>query len=682
MKTKKLLVSVLMLVFCLSATQAREFYVTTGGVYGNSGLSWLEPMALKDALGAAQPGDRIFVAAGEYLIEEGEQPYSIGNYAASDIHVYGGFVGNESGSDLYAVPNLDVNQTILKRNSGTGGVVSISGGAGGVIWQGFHITGGNNPNGIQGGGVSMSGTGTLRYCKIYGNTSTSTGFGGGGICISHEAANNLIEYCEIYNNTALNGGGIFTNGPAGTTTILNTVINNNTATASGGGVDLKGDVTIDGCVISNNKCLTTSDYAGGGILMRNNAHLLNSHIYNNTAENGGGGGVMLYGDNPVNNTISNCTIEGNKALSDGGGFLILNWTDGPIITNTIIRNNTAGKSCGGVGTRGNATKMINCLIADNTATQIAGLWGESANSRFINCTIVNNTATGSGTEWSDGGGICLLNANAGLEIKNCIIWGNRNANGPFDINGPVAGFVSNTIYGESAGTVGSLDANGNFSAVPLFVDAVAGNYRLQTGSPAINAGDGTAYIGGYPTEDLFGIDRTFGTIDLGAYEYIPVIVSFSSIETGASLVTPVVASNTVLLGEDFEFTIDLDVSVPATHKIVVKITPDGGSELALEPTTPGGKTFKIEKALTDVDVVITLVDGTGVEQVENDAANVYAVNNALRINVPAESTFAIYSSTGAVCQQGVVSGTAEIALPSGMYIAVVNGKAYKVFVGK
>ena len=65
MKTKKLLLSVFMLVFCLPAVQSANFYFVKPGASG-SGVDWANAMDLVVALSTAQAGDDIFVAAGEY----------------------------------------------------------------------------------------------------------------------------------------------------------------------------------------------------------------------------------------------------------------------------------------------------------------------------------------------------------------------------------------------------------------------------------------------------------------------------------------------------------------------------------------------------------------------------------------------------------------------------------------
>lgn len=58
---------------------------------------------------------------------------------------------------------------------------------------------------------------------------------------------------------------------------------------------------------------------------------------------------------------------------------------------------------------------------------------------------------------------------------------------------------------------------GSFTNAPLFVDYEAGNLRLQSNSPCINAGTNGSVVAG---TDLDGRPRIVGgNIDVGAYEY-------------------------------------------------------------------------------------------------------------------------------------------------------------------
>ena len=104
----------------------------------------------------------------------------------------------------------------------------------------------------------------------------------------------------------------------------------------------------------------------------------------------------------------------------------------------------------------------------------------------MNCTITGNTA-GTG-----GGGIFCSGASP--SVTNCILWGD--SPNEVDIESGAPTFTYCDIQGGYAG-------NGNINSNPLFVDAGAGDYRLQSSSPCVDAGtsDGT------PTEDKDGTPR-------------------------------------------------------------------------------------------------------------------------------------------------------------------------------
>jgi len=84
---------------------------------------------------------------------------------------------------------------------------------------------------------------------------------------------------------------------------------------------------------------------------------------------------------------------------------------------------------------------------------------------------------------------------------------------------PVPVFRCNAVY-ETGPSYGFPvpEGQGNITGNPLFVDSVHGDYRLQAGSPCINAGDPSVAPPG--AVDLDGRPRTLGgRVDMGAYEY-------------------------------------------------------------------------------------------------------------------------------------------------------------------
>jgi len=69
-------------------------------------------------------------------------------------------------------------------------------------------------------------------------------------------------------------------------------------------------------------------------------------------------------------------------------------------------------------------------------------------------------------------------------------------------------------------------------------------------------------------------------------------------------------------------------------------------------------------------------DATGNKLIASDA--VWAANGMLTVKAAKPGTLSIYSVTGQLFKQVTVSGTSSWALPKGLYVVQLNGKAYKV----
>ena len=220
--------------------------------------------------------------------------------------------------------------------------------------------------------------------------------------------------------------------------------------------------------------------------------------------------------------VKNCIFTGNTA--SGGGAISCDNDSSPTIINCVITGNTAGFNGGAVLTTDQSTPtFINCTITGNTAAWNGGgvyLNGfRGPGPTFINCTIADNTAG------REGGGIFADGFESDATITNSIIW----ANSGEQITGP-GGDVVVRFSDVQGGFVGQ----GNINADPRFTDPAAGDYRISTGSPVIDAGDNTAVPTGVTT-DLDGNPRfvddpnTPNTgvpghgfaeiVDMGAYEF-------------------------------------------------------------------------------------------------------------------------------------------------------------------
>jgi len=214
--------------------------------------------------------------------------------------------------------------------------------------------------------------------------------------------------------------------------------------------------------------------------------VMNGSLYNwSEEESSWGGGV--YGG-----MVSNCIITANHVA----------WVAGGVCRNTIYNSLIVGNSSSEEGGGIVQCAAYNCSIIANYAPMAGG----SDNSVLYSCLIASNSASygGGGSSW-DNLYCCTVAGNYGGGVYqsylfNSISWGNS-----------ASDYQPNDCFscGEGYAGVGSITNN------PLFVGG--GNYRLQAGSPCINAGTNQAWMTG--AKDLAGHNRiTGGTVDMGAYE--------------------------------------------------------------------------------------------------------------------------------------------------------------------
>jgi hypothetical protein len=234
---------------------------------------------------------------------------------------------------------------------------------------------------------------------------------------------------------------------------------------SGGSVAVSGGL-MTSCLISNSQPRSWALYLSGGVIEA-------STIVDN---------VEPYDNGPVRvagGTMRRCSVlrnRGNSGSTGGGGIYL---TAGRIENSLIAGNYTPqnGKP-GGVYQAGGT--MVNCTIA--------------ANSNLVTATVGAGMHLASGT------------------LTNCIVYGNSGAGG-VQYSGPASAAAYSCAPELTSGT-------GNTTTDPLFVSAAAGDFRLGTGSPCIDAGINQGWM--TTATDLDGGRRiNGGTVDIGAYESRP-----------------------------------------------------------------------------------------------------------------------------------------------------------------
>lgn len=156
--------------------------------------------------------------------------------------------------------------------------------------ENLKITGGK-VNNLGGGIYIKSGNLTLKNCVV---TKNESSLGGGGI---HFAGENLIVYGSKISKNIGDSGGICVAKVSAQTKIKDSNIINNSARSGGGGLNLVGESTIEDCDINGNTA--ESSGVGGGLILalyNKSCKIKNSVINNNTAGGSGGGIYMIAGE--------------------------------------------------------------------------------------------------------------------------------------------------------------------------------------------------------------------------------------------------------------------------------------------------------------------------------------------------------------------------------------------------
>ena len=216
-------------------------------------------------------------------------------------------------------------------------------------------------------------------------------------------------------------------------------------------------------------------------------------------------------------TITNCQFIDNVAgdgSSGSAGALAVMYGCMADITNCVFIGNTARNGAAIRSIAGDFT-LNNCTFSENDAGNKGGtlyLNDDSGNNPgtaiFDNCILWDNSAV------SDGNEIYIQNSH--VTIQYCDIQ---------DGNGSAVYNDGGTLSWGS----GIWPGTGNIDKNPRFINAMNGNFRLQSGSPCIDSGNNATVI---ESTDIDGLPRfiddpttadtgngTAPIVDMGAYEY-------------------------------------------------------------------------------------------------------------------------------------------------------------------
>jgi len=211
-----------------------------------------------------------------------------------------------------------------------------------------------------GGGIMTGGWGTLRIegCVIRNNTSLGKG---GGIAAWATQTNQDIVDCEIYENSADWGGGIYSGLAA--LTIENTVIVNNTANFGGGFYFREAwPTTIRGCTVSANESPDGSAaYFIGPSPVNFEQSILSYNVGEvafslNSGAAPGAGCCDIFGNlgDPAGSELPAGMIDNGNNVFESPRFCNQTWSPDPTVENTspcLPGNHPDGAACGVIGAR-------------------------------------------------------------------------------------------------------------------------------------------------------------------------------------------------------------------------------------------------------------------------------------------------------------------------------------------
>lgn len=435
-------------------------------------------------------------------------------------------------------------------------------------------------------------------------------------------------------------------------------------------------ITVASPLIQNNNINNTDDpsgqcyFAGGSAIWVEGAQqrtssalpplpeIIGNVIEDNTqsgkedAGGSGGAGIAVWGGNPV---IQNNTIRNNKTLGTGGGINIV--TGGAVVVQNLIYGNDAG-SAGGLafdfGTSGGPGPVIgfvvNNTIANNTVSGQYGYSGHPHSSQVYiwlqssQTAFVNNIIYGSSTA-----PLVMCDPTWETYAQKITIFDHNDA---YNSQGPLYGGTCT----DQTGTFGNISAN------PLFLNPSASDFHLTAASPAIDAGNNSAWY--LPQKDFDGNPRqqdfsgkNYPVIDLGAYE------SAGLLDANATLLTLVPSSYVIDAGTAFTLSSQL-VSASGTPTGAVTFFEDGNQIGTAVIDASGKAILPFTGLIPGVHSFLATYPGQGAFPPAVSVVTFVVVNKYL-------STLILTSSVNPSLLNQSVTFTATISSPDGTVLGPI-----------
>ena len=430
---------------------------------GGSGdcSSWPNACDLQTALSSPGGNKEIWVAAGTYTptVPAGR----VATFQLADgVALYGGFAGTET---QRSQRDWTAHLTVLSGDLDGNDTTDIHG----VVTSTAHIVGANALHVVTGSGVTR--TAVLDGFVVTAGKADQPPYDQSGGGIVDAAGSPTIRNATFIGNWAASGGGMLNDGDSAP------LLSNVTFSAN--------DVPQSGGAITNLGASPT---------------LIDVTFHRNSA--GGYGGAMESETTSSRPLLVNVVFSENSG-HEGGGMSNLGAV--PTLVNVTFRGNSATAEGGGLDTMcesGDTQALVNVTFTGNSANDGGGLSTSGSCVKLVNVTFSGNAAS------NHGGGI--MHGWGSLGLANSVLWGNTAVvSGTQIFHHESAGVIAHSLIegsgGSGSGWDGGLgtDGGGNVDADPRFIrdpdpgdgdwttldDNDYGDLRLQTSSPAIDAGD-------------------------------------------------------------------------------------------------------------------------------------------------------------------------------------------------
>jgi uncharacterized repeat protein (TIGR01451 family) len=424
------------------------------------------------------------------------------------------------------------------------------------------------------------------------------------------------------------GGGLYVN--SATATLKDNRLSGNVADWGGGLFVTNGNATLRDNTIHDN----TASFCAGLLLAESDGTLSGETITGNTATDWSGGGGCLMGGDAAPSAVSldGVVITGNTAGTGGGGLLLAGNTD-VTMTNSVVADNQATYSGGGLRVIDSSAHLVHTTLARNTAGAGSGVFVQGID--LYSTVALTNTIMADHSE-----GIHVTGGNT--VTVDGILWHNVYVNVSQSPTATVT--LQNQHWGDTA-----------------FVNPDGGDYHLFEGSAAIDRGV-DAGIG----VDMDGDPRPIGAgYDLGADEYPCGAVSNAQLDRAPS--------GDLFTGNVVRFTAVASGTLPLAYAWTLDGTPVGKNRSTFEHTFPVSDTYTVGVTVTngcgqDSATMIVVVADAAPQQ--PDLSSSYKAANLTNVEAGDTLTYTLF-----LRNRSAVTASAVLTDPIPAYTTYVPGSA-------